>query len=250
MNKPPPAPGATAQPLAAHRPGTPRPSSQQDGARGYLDLRPRDRETSRSRGLGSTPGTPHAHGPRDEVGVPSSSLAALQDATWPGPGSCTGRAQGNEQGEGPGLCQHHPPTGKRPQAATALWGLPQGSRGRRGAVPGCVRERGQRHSCVPAFLPQPRHGVAGVPPWPHSASHLLRLSPGPARRSGSQCRRHQTRSAPSSLLPASSESNAEGRSRLHAPGANGQGTKNLTEIKMKQGKKKNRKKNSDKGKNH
>lgn len=126
---------------------------------------------------------------------------------------------------------------KTPSSHSPL-GAPQGSRGRRGAVPGCVRERGQRHSCVPAFLPQPRHGVAGVPPWPHSASHLLRLSPGPARRSGSQCRRHQTRSAPSSLLPASSESNAEGRSRLHAPGANGQGTKNLTEIKMKQGKKK------------
>lgn len=89
-------------------------------------------------------------------------------------------------------------------------------------MPGCAQERGQRHSYVPAFLPQPRHGVAGVPAWPHSASHLLRLSPGLG------CHRHQTRSAPSSLLP------SEGRSCLRAPRANGQGTKNVTEMKRKQ----------------
>lgn len=133
MNKTPPAPGAAAQPAPCCPPaGDTAPSSQQDGARGYLDLRRRDREMSRSQGPGSTPGTPHAHGPRDEVGVPSSSLAALRDATWPGPGRCAGRAQGNEQGEGPGLRQHHPPTGKRPQAATALWGSPGQPRQERG----------------------------------------------------------------------------------------------------------------------
>lgn len=175
MNKPPPAPGATAQPLAAHRPGTPRPSSQQDGARGYLDLRPRDRETSRSRGLGSTPGTPHAHGPRDEVGVPSSSLAALQDATWPGPGSCTGRAQGNEQGEGPGLCQHHPPTGKRPQAATALWGLPRAAEAGEGP---CRAACGSGDRGIPVFLPFcPSHATGLL------VSHLGRTPP--ATSSGS-----------------------------------------------------------------
>lgn len=110
-------------------------------------------------------------------------------------------------------------------------------------MPGYAQEWGQRHSCVPAFLPQPSRGVAGVTPWPHSASLLLRLSPGPG------CCRHQTRSAPSSLLPASSESNAEGRSRLRAPRANGQGTKTMTEMKRKQGGKKTivKKKNSDKG---
>lgn len=50
------------------------------------------------------------------------------------------------------------------------------------------------------------------------------------------------------------ESNAEGRSRLRAPRANGQGTKNVMEMKRKQGGKKKtivkKKKNSDKGKNH
>lgn len=249
MNKLPPAPGATAQPLAAHRPGTPRPSSQQDGARGYLDLCPRDRETSRSRGLGSTPGTPHAMAPGTRLVSPPQAWLPCRMPHGLAPGAAPAGHRGMNREKGQGCASTILPLAKTPSSHSPL-GAPQGSRGRRGAVPGCVRERGQRHSCVPAFLPQPRHGVAGVPPWPHSASHLLRLSPGPARRSGSQCRRHQTRSAPSSLLPASSESNAEGRSRLHAPGANGQGTKNLTEIKMKQGKKKNRKKNSDKGKNH
>lgn len=42
------------------------------------------------------------------------------------------QAQGNEQGEGPGLRQHHPPTGERPQAATALWGSPGQQRQERG----------------------------------------------------------------------------------------------------------------------
>lgn len=149
------------------------------------------------------------------------------------PGAAPARHRGMNRDRGQGCASTILPLAKEPKQPQPS-GAPQGSRGRRGAVPGCVQERGQRHSCVPAFLPQPRRGVAGVPPWPHSASHLLRLSPGPARRSGSGRCRHQTRSTPSSLLPVSSE----GRSRLRAPGANGQGTKNVTEMKRKQGGKK------------
>lgn len=82
MNKTSPALGAAAQPAPRCPPaGETAPSSQQDGAWGYLDLRRRDREMSRNRGLGSTLGISHAQSPRDEVGVPSSSLAALWDAT-------------------------------------------------------------------------------------------------------------------------------------------------------------------------
>lgn len=62
---------------------------------------------------------------------------------------------------------------KTPSSHSPL-GLPRAAEAG-GAVPACVRERGQRHSCVPAFLPQPRHGLL--------VSHLGRTPP--ATSSGS-----------------------------------------------------------------
>lgn len=186
---------------------------------------------SRSRGPGGTPGTPRAQSPRDGVGVPSSSLAALWDATWPGPGSCAGQAQGNEQGEGPGLRQHHPPTGKRPQAAIALWGSPGQPRQERG------RARLRTGAGTEAFL----SSCLSVPAVPRGCwcptLATLRQPPPPAVPGAGvppASRPQRSLLAPPRVL----QSNAEGRSRLHAPRANGQGTKNVMEMRKKQGKKK------------
>lgn len=207
---------------APHRPAS------RTGARGCSDLRRRDRETTAGAGgraagvtgdtacpwpLGRGWGRPH----------PPPGRAASRDATRPGPQSCAGRARGNEQGEGPGPCQHRPPTGERPQAAITLWGSPGQPRRERGCAGPCAG------AGTESFLPRPCRGVAGVPPRPRSTGHLLRLPPGPAQRSGSGCRRRQTGGTPSSLLPASSASNAEGRSRLRATGSDSHRTKNATE---------------------
>lgn len=195
-----------------------RPASR-TGAQGYFNLRWWNRETTAgAKGRAAHQGhhTPMATG----TGL---GLAALRGATWPGPRRCVGWARGNERREGPGPRQHRPPTGERPQADITLWGSPGQPR----------RERGHAGLCAGAgtevFLPRPRRGVVGLPPWPCSTGHLLQLPPGPAWRSGSGCRWHQTRGTPSSLLPTSSASNAEGRSRLRATGSNGHGTKNTTE---------------------
>lgn len=217
-------------PLPTRRGHRAAPSSQQDGGAGLFRFAAAgQRNNSGSQAAHRGHRTPMAVG--TGLGSPPG-LAASQDATWPGPGSCAGWARGNEWGEGPGPCQHRPPTGKRPQAAITLRGSPgqpRQERGRAGLRTGAGTE---------AFLPWPRRGVAGVPPWPQSACRLLRLPPGLAQRSGSGCRQHQTRGNPSSLLPASSTSNAEGRSRLRATGSNRHGTKNATEKERKQGKKK------------
>lgn len=143
-----------------------RPASR-TGARGYVDSWRRARKTA---GAGWHTACPW---PPGQGWAPTPGLAAPRDITWPGPGSCAGRARGNERGEGPG--PHRPPTRERPQAAITLWGFPGQPR----------RERGRAGLCAgagtAAFLPPPRRGVAGVPPWPRATGHLLRLPPGPAR---------------------------------------------------------------------
>lgn len=109
MDKNPPAAGAgghppqPGRPPTAHRPGAPHHAVQPAGRR-------RDRETTAgARGRAAHQG--HRTGMAAGTGTASPpGLAASRDVTWPGPRSCAGWARDNEQGEGPGLRQHCPPT--------------------------------------------------------------------------------------------------------------------------------------------
>lgn len=146
------------------------PSSQQDRGAGLFQFTAAGQKTSGSRAV-------HRMAMAAGTGLGSPPQASLLRRTPHGPalGAVPAGHGGMNRERGWGRASTVLPPGKEPQAAITLQGSPgqlRQERGRAGLRAGAGME---------AFLPPPHHGVAGVPPWPRSAGHLLRLPPGPAR---------------------------------------------------------------------
>lgn len=177
MDKPPPpllwgasAPAPPAPP-AAHRPGAPRHAVQPAGrGRGAIPI-----YGGRTENQWKPGGTPHGHAHWDRAGVPPQAWLPRRTPHGQAPGAAPARHGGMKRERGWGRASTVLPLGKDPQVAITLRGSPGQLRQERG------RAELRAGAGMEEFLPPPHHGVAGVPPWPRSAGHLLWLPPGPAR---------------------------------------------------------------------